>query len=108
MKRNLTIYLLSDTIVNASTDLSKMVLNQFKKVTATFQQQPFIHSIEECEEILAGINPECSLVLFTFLNEQLSQFALTYCREKQISYLDLTTPLEEEISSLTGDTPHFD
>jgi len=107
MKKLLCVYLLSDTVITAASELSKMVLNQYPRVESSFHQDSFIHTIEECEKILDQVNPDTSIVLFTFMNDSLNKFTLDYCKSHQISYLDLITPLEREIQKRTGENPSF-
>lgn len=107
MKKNLYVYLLSDTIVSVAVELSRMVLTQYPGVDATFHQDSFIHTPEQCEDILKKIDPDHSIILFTFLSEDLNHFVLDYCRKYQMSYLDLVTPLEKTIITKTGESPIF-
>ena len=108
MKKKLSIYFLSDTIVNAASELSKMVLNQYPDVHYSSNQASFLHTTKECREVLKSADPDSSIILFNFMNEILNSFVVDYCREHQLSYLDLVTPLEKEIFKKTGESPRFD
>lgn len=107
MKKELAIYFLSDSIVNAASELSKMVLNQYPDVHSSFNQASFLKNPDECLEILQQAKPDLSIVLFNFMNDDLNEFVIQYCREHQLSYLDLVTPLEKAIYKKTGESPRF-
>lgn len=105
-KRELTIYIISDSIGDTGENIVKAALAQFDVENVEVNKIPYVLS----EDYLKSIIDEASLIknvilFYTIVDYELIQFAHNYSKEKNLITVDLIGPMISKIKMRTGLKP---
>src|SRR5690606_12427242 len=95
---SLCIYILSDSIGETGEHVAKSVISQFE--IEDYEIKKFAHVLERkyLQGILEKARDEHSIIIYTLVDQELSNFVLSYCGEYNIPCIDLLTPLLNAIA----------
>ncbi len=102
---SLCIYILSDSIGETGEHVAKSVISQFE--IEDYEIKKFAHVLERkyLQGILEKARDEHSIIIYTLVDQELSNFVLSYCGEYNIPCIDLLTPLLNAIAFRTNLKP---
>ncbi len=102
----LKIYVISDSIGETAQQVTKAAISQFDmKGNYEINRFPYISDERSLKEVLNHANENDAMVVYTLVSENLLNIASIYCEENGLSYIDLMTPLFDQIRNKTGKKP---
>ncbi len=102
---SLVIYVISDSIGETGEQVAKSVISQFEIQNYEIRKYPHVLEINYLKEILENAKKENSIIIYTLVEQALSQYMNRYCEEASIPYIDLLTPLLNAIAYRTNLKP---
>lgn len=103
---NLVIYVISDSVGETAQQVTKAAISQFKiENNYDIRRFPYVVEVKFLEEILKSAKEENAIVVYTLVEQDLLIFTENYCKKENLSYIDLMTPILNEISSKIGLNP---
>ncbi|HEY8364214.1 MAG TPA: pyruvate, water dikinase regulatory protein, partial [Haloplasmataceae bacterium] len=102
---SLKIYIISDSIGETGEQVAKSVISQFE--IEHYEIKKFAHVLgkDQLEEILHKANTENSIVIYTLVDQELSNYVLQFSEEHELPCIDLLTPLLNAIAYRTNLKP---
>lgn len=102
----LNIYIISDSLGETGALVAKAAISQFKNQKYDIRRFPYIHSLEQLEEVLQeATNIDNSMVIYTLVDEDLIEYVKTYSKNTGLVTIDLMSPLIDALSLKTGASP---
>lgn len=106
MKKEITIYTISDSLGGTSQKLVSAVMAQYPDLVFNNSYRfPFINKESELLDILQDAIKDDAIVISTLVDSHLAATAREFSRVNQLSYLDLMNPFFEVIKKKTGTRP---
>jgi regulator of PEP synthase PpsR (kinase-PPPase family) len=105
MERNITVYVLSDSIGETGELLSKAALSQFNSGRYEVRKFPYITDEDQIDEIFQEAKNEPSIIIYTIVIEKLKKIIMDKGIEFNIPTVDLMSPALEAISTILGYEP---
>ena len=106
MKKEITIYTISDSLGGTSQKLVSAVMAQYPDLVFNNSYRfPFINKESELLDILQDAIKDDAIVISTLVDSHLAATAREFSRVNQLSYLDLMNPFFEVIKKKTGTQP---
>lgn len=106
MKKEITIYTISDSLGGTSQKLVSAVMAQYPDLVFNNSYRfPFINKESELLDILQDAIKDDAIVISTLVDSHLAATAREFSRVNQLSYLDLMNPFFEVIKEKTGTQP---
>ncbi|MGL5506618.1 MAG: kinase/pyrophosphorylase, partial [Paraclostridium sp.] len=95
---NLTIYVISDSVGETAQQVTKAAMSQYS-INADYEIRRFPYVVEKSflEDILKSAKSENALVIYTLVEEELLNLTEEFCKNENLSCVDLMTPLLKEI-----------
>ena len=100
--KELTIYIISDSLGETGYSLATAAAVQFPKIKFHYHRFPLIRSIEKLAKVLSQATGENAFVVHTFVNSDLSTYANEFCKKNQLSVLDGMSRMINAIEQRTG------
>lgn len=100
MKKDIVVYVISDSIGETGEMLSRAALSQFELDFDDVRKFPYITSKEQVLEILKEADKEASIIIFTIVIEELRDFIIEKSKDYEIPAVDLMTPAMDAISKV--------
>lgn len=103
---NLTIYVISDSVGETAQQVTKAAMSQYS-VNADYEIRRFPYVVEKSflEDILKSAKSENAIVIYTLVEEELLTFTEDFCKNENLSCVDLMTPILKQITSKIGEKP---
>lgn len=105
MDKNITVYVLSDSIGETGELLSKAALSQFNLGKYEVRKFPYITDEEQITEIFEEAKNEPSVFIYTIVIEELRNFIVEKGLELDILTVDLMSPALDAIATVLGYEP---
>lgn len=105
MNRNITIYVLSDSVGETGEQLTRAALSQFNSGNYEIKTFPFITSKEQIIEIFEKAKDEPSVLVYTLVIEDLKDFIIEQGLELDVPTVDLLTPALQAMEDVLGFKP---
>ena len=106
MKKEITIYTISDSLGGTSQKLLSAVMAQYPDLIFNNSYRfPFINKESELLDILQDAIKDDAVVISTLVDSHLAATAREFSRVNHLSYLDLMNPFFEIIKEKTGTQP---
>ena len=103
---NLVIYVISDSVGETAQQVTKAAISQFKlKDDYEIRRFPYVVEVNFLEEILRSAKQENAIVIYTLVENELLTYTENYCIKEGLSYVDLTTPILNQITNKIGVKP---
>ena len=103
---NLVIYVISDSVGETAQQVTKAAISQFKlKDDYEIRRFPYVVEVNFLEEILRSAKQENAIVIYTLVENELLTFTENYCIKEGLSYVDLMTPILNQITNKIGVKP---
>lgn len=103
--RDYTIYLLSDSLGETAQYVARVAANQFPDVSFHYKPIPFVEDIDYLAQVLDKIDTEKSILMYTLVVKELSDFIRDYCMQRKIPFVDVLALPFQAIESMTGEQP---
>lgn len=103
--KDITIYLLSDSLGETAQYVARAAANQFPGVQFNYKPIPFVEDIDYLAQVLDTIDMNKSILIYTLVVKELSDFICDYCVNKQIPFVDVLSQPFAAIEGMTGDLP---
>lgn len=103
--RDYTIYLLSDSLGETAQYVARAAANQFPDVSFHYKPIPFVEDIDYLAQVLDKIDIEKSILMYTLVVKELSDFIRDYCMQRKIPFVDVLALPFQAIESMTGEQP---
>lgn len=103
--RDYTIYLLSDSLGETAQYVARAAANQFPEVSFHYKPIPFVEDIDYLAQVLDKIDTEKSILMYTLVVKELSDFIRDYCMQRKIPFVDVLALPFQAIESMTGEQP---
>jgi [pyruvate, water dikinase]-phosphate phosphotransferase / [pyruvate, water dikinase] kinase len=105
LNRNITIYVLSDSVGETGEQLTRAALSQFNSGNYEIKTFPFITSKEQIIEIFEKAKDEPSVLVYTLVIEDLKDFIIEQGLELDVPTVDLLTPALQAMEDVLGFKP---
>ena len=103
---DLVIYVISDSVGETAQQVTQAALSQFnKEYDCEIRRFPYVVDDKCLIEILENGKTEQALIVYTLVSENLLNITNEFCDKENLSYIDLMTPLLNQISKKTGIKP---
>ena len=103
--RDYTIYLLPDSLGETAQYVARAAANQFPDVSFHYKPIPFVEDIDYLAQVLDKIDTEKSILMYTLVVKELSDFIRDYCMQRKIPFVDVLALPFQAIESMTGEQP---
>lgn len=101
----LVIYVISDSIGETGEQVAKSVISQFEIENYEIKKYPHVLDTSYLKKILTQAKDDNSIIIYTLVEQELSQLVNSYCQEQEIPFIDLLTPLLNAIAFRTNLKP---
>ena len=103
---DLVIYVISDSVGETAQQVTQAALSQFnKEYDCEIRGFPYVADERYLIKILENGKTEQALIVYTLVSENLLNITKEFCDKEKLSYIDLMTPLLNQISKKTGMKP---
>ncbi|SCH38210.1 MULTISPECIES: pyruvate, water dikinase regulatory protein [unclassified Romboutsia] len=103
---NLIIYVISDSVGETAQQVAKAALSQFSiNDNYEIRRFPYVADKKFLMEILNSGKNEEAIIIYTLVDENLSNLTREYCMEEGLSNIDLMSPILSEIAKKTERKP---
>ena len=105
----LIIYAISDSVGETAQQVAKAAISQFS-INDNYEIRRFPYVVDKkfLMEILNSGKNEGAIILYTLVNEELSNLTKVYCQSKELSNIDLMSPILREISNKINKKPKME
>ncbi len=100
MKKDIVVYVISDSIGETGEMLSRAALSQFNLEFDDVRKFPYITTKDQVLEIFQEASREDSIIIFTIVIEELRDYIVKMGKEYKIPAVDLMTPAMDAISQV--------
>ncbi len=104
MTKKYNIYVVSDSLGDTAEHVARAVAEQFKN-RYTIKKYPNINNKIQIDEIVDESVPQNMIVIFTLVIDDLRNYFINKCSEKNIRYIDLMTPLIHKFKKILNTEP---
>lgn len=105
MNKNITIYVLSDSIGETGEQMTKAALSQFNSGKYGIKTFPFINSKQQIIDIVESAKAEPSVIVYTLVIEELKNFIIEKGVEFDVPTVDLLSPALRAMEEVLGFKP---
>ena len=105
MDKDITVYVLSDSIGETGELLSRAALSQFNQGRFEVRKFPYITEEEQITQIFEESKDQPSIFIYTIVIESLKQFIIGKGLEYGVLTIDLMSPALDAISAVLGYEP---
>lgn len=103
---NLIIYVISDSVGETAQQVTKAAISQFNlNDNYEIRRFPYVVGEDFLKDILNSGKNEDAIIVYTLVNENLLNITREFCKQEDLSHIDLMTPLLREISNKTNIKP---
>ena len=105
----LIIYAISDSVGETAQQVAKAAISQFS-INDNYEIRRFPYVVDKkfLMEILNSGKNEGAIILYTLVNEELSNLTKEYCQSQELSNIDLMSPILKEISNKINKKPKME
>jgi len=105
-KKNVIVYILSDSLGDTGEHVVKAAISQFKLDKYEIRKIPYVLDIDSLRRILTEVANEPNCVLFyTLVDKKLLDYVKNYAEETNLVTVDLLSPIINAIKNFTGLEP---
>ncbi len=104
----LVVYVLSDSIGETGELMARAVLSQFDLQKYEIKREPFITSQDQIDEVLSDAKIRTSVIFYTLVLRELSEYVEKRCKNLDIQCVDLMTGAMEAIRSVVNMSPKYE
>ena len=103
---DLIIYVISDSVGETAQQVTNAALSQFNiECDCEIRRFPYVSEYKDLINILENAKNEKALIVYTLVSENLLNITKDFCEKEDLSYVDLMTPLLNQISKKIGMIP---
>ena len=103
---DLIIYVISDSVGETAQQVTNAALSQFNiEYDCEIRRFPYVSEYKDLMNILENAKNEKALIVYTLVSENLLNITKDFCEKEDLSYVDLMTPLLNQISKKIGMIP---
>lgn len=96
---DLIIYVISDSVGETAQQVTNAALSQFNiECDCEIRRFPYVSEYRDLINILENAKNEKALIVYTLVSENLLNITKDFCEKEDLSYVDLMTPLLNQIS----------
>lgn len=107
MKKKVHVFIVSDATGMTAEMVISAVLVQFREIDPVFKKFPYIKTKEQIKAILAQAEAAHSIVIYSFVSQELRSWLRREQRKMNIVAIDLLGPLLERIGKMFNLIPSF-
>ncbi|HSH35351.1 pyruvate, water dikinase regulatory protein [Schnuerera sp.] len=105
MDKNITIYVLSDSIGETGEQVARAAVSQFSPEKYEVRRFPYITVEEQIKEVFEEAMSEKSIIIYTIVIDKLRSFVIEMGKVYNIPVVDLMTPTLEALQNVLGYEP---
>ncbi|WAW14170.1 pyruvate, water dikinase regulatory protein [Peptostreptococcus equinus] len=106
MEKNLMIYIVSDSLGETARSMATATIYQFENHDQwEIKRFPFVNNKELLNEVLYKAKDNDAMVMYSIVNEELTQHAKEFCEQNEIVYDDLLSSIINKMSKKAGLKP---
>ncbi len=105
MKKDIIVYVVSDSIGETGEQVAKAAVSQFSPEKYEFRRFPYVIEEEQMAEILEEAKQENAIIVFTIVIESLRKFIIREAEKLDIPAVDLMSPVLTAIEEILGYQP---
>lgn len=105
MNKNITIYVLSDSIGETGEQVARAAVSQFSPEKYEVRRFPYITVEEQIKEVFEEAMSEKSIIIYTIVIDKLRSFVIEMGKVYNIPVVDLMTPTLEALQNVLGYEP---
>ncbi|MGM0410387.1 MAG: pyruvate, water dikinase regulatory protein [Bacillota bacterium] len=105
MLKEFTIFILSDSIGDTAEQVARATAEQYNNTDYEIRKFPYVESREKVDEICQEIDPENSIVVYTMVNEEISNYFRNKCKKQKVTFIDIMSPCLKKFTKFIGSKP---
>lgn len=105
MTNDYMIFILSDSIGDTAEQVARAAAVQYKGSDYEIKKYPYVESKDKIDEIFNEITDSNTIVVYTMVNEDISNYLKEKCGEIGIPYIDIMDPCLQTFSDFIGKKP---
>jgi len=105
MTDHLHVYVVSDATGATAHGVVNSVLIQYPDAPVTIHRIQYVRDVERLSRLVADISPGNSLLVITFVSQEMSATVRRLCEERGVRVADLMSPLFETFSAVLQQLP---
>ena len=105
MVKKPTIYILSDSLGETAEYVCRAAASQFNYTGVDYKRIPYVNDTDYLFEVLDGIDPESSLLVYTLVLDEVRLALETYAAERHIITVDVLAPMMNALEKISGTMP---
>lgn len=99
------IYIISDSAGETASKLAQASASQYEDLDIAFIHQTFVNKESDLLTALEEAREHNAIIIHTLISEEFISIANNFCKEHQLFYMDLMSPVVNELSVRTGIEP---
>ena len=100
-----TIYILSDSLGETAEYVCRAAASQFHYQGLEYRRIPYVNDIEYLFEVMDGIDPETSLLVYTLVLDDVRLALEEYAANRHIITVDVLAPMMNALEYISGTMP---
>jgi len=105
MIKNYDIFVLSDSIGDTAEQVARAAAEQFEKSEYEIKKYPYVESTAKIDDIFQEVKGTDTIVVYTMVNEEISNYLRDNCDRIGIPYIDIMEPCLQKFSKFVGQKP---
>lgn len=102
------IHILSDSLGETAEQVANAAACQFSEGEFKIWKYSYIQTSSRIKQILSDIEGKNNIVIFTVILDSLRDYIIKKCKELNLLYVDVITPVIEGISNVVGENPIYE
>lgn len=103
--KNITIYIVSDSVGDTALKLSQATMAQFPDLSVNYIKYPFCNDEKKINDIVNDAAKNDAIIIFSLGKKGLAKFMSNYTKARNVASFDLMTPIIEYVKDKTGIHP---
>lgn len=105
MTNEYVIFVLSDSIGDTAEQVARAAAEQYKGSDYEIKKYPYVESKNKIDDIFNEVTDSSTIVVYTMVNEDISNYLKEKCRGIGIPYIDIMDPCLQTFSDFIGKKP---
>ncbi|MGM0549239.1 MAG: pyruvate, water dikinase regulatory protein [Bacillota bacterium] len=105
MIKDFVVYVLSDSVGDTAEQVARASAEQYQASNYEIKKYPYVESKLKIDNIMEELDPKNSIFVYTIVNQEISEYLQTICKEKEINYIDVMTESLNAFTEFLNEEP---
>lgn len=105
MIKEFLVYVLSDSVGETAEQVARAAAEQYKNIDYEIRKYPYVESTTKVDDIMKGIKADKSILVYTIVNKEISDYLRAECKDKGVLYIDIMNPSLNKFTKFLDQEP---